>query len=359
MSLLDSEGVCWQLVTAVSDATELPQVMVLPASAPAGAARLCARALVAGKSVITEAENLRQDEPLSWTQRSFPFHPRTFAAVEHGASGVQVRVGNSKAHSGQVIRMPIRLSDFWSARRVGKSYLAFEPENSCLVWHKQNTIAKRHVRRLVRETIRLAFHDLGLPYVYKWFWPEGKRSVFSLRGDLDGGPEANVERFLEAVDVRRDCVTLFVCGREYRDKLALLRTAIDSGVELGNHTYCHYVFPDRRSNRRNINATHRLLKQLDARPLGFATPAYFWHPSVYDSLVDDGYRYACCFGLDHDHLPYFPIVRGTQVSVLPNRFCCTGIRICRVDSAARASWCVSSWTKCYSIPMYGRANCGS
>jgi len=103
-----------------------------------------------------------------------------------------------------------------------------------------------------------------------------------------------------------------------------VQAARNEGVEIGNHLFSHYVFPEGATNRRNLLTGHRFLESMGLRPVGLVAPAHFWHRSLYAAMTSLGYRYASCFGLDHDHLPYYPVVRGRVGRVLEMPFHCIG-----------------------------------
>ncbi len=324
ISLLDSEGFAWRLL---SDGCSHPngfEVLVVPRCANAHNRATCQELLARGASVIADCGIPGLESASVRETVTFPFHPSNFAGVRGAADGPSSEVTISSLGLGKIYTLPIRLGTYWTSRSVGKNSVVVEPESETCVWHYQAEICKRNVRRLVVEVVRRAFTDRGLPLVRKWYWPGRNRSVFCLRGDLDGGPSENLSQFLDCVRPFSHAVALFVCGKEYRSKTDLIRQARDCGIEIGNHSYSHFVFPEAPSNRRDLRLAIDVLSACGCRAHGFAGPAHFWHPSLYPILATAGYRYASCFGLDHDHLPYWPVLNGRLAPLLEIPYHCVG-----------------------------------
>ena len=142
--------------------------------------------------------------------------------------------------------------------------------------------------------------------VQKWYWPDGARSFFSFRADMDAGSEKSLLCFLDTVAPWSRSLSLFVCGKAYAGKEALLQKVAGLQAEVGNHTYTHYVFSSKERNRINLELTERLLASVNIQPRGYVGPASFFHPSMYDVLEEKGYDYTSSFGLAHDDFPFFP-----------------------------------------------------
>ncbi len=113
-------------------------------------------------------------------------------------------------------------------------------------------------------------------------------------------------RFLELFERVHARATFFVVGRDLEDPQvrALLRSAVDAGHELGNHTEGHpYDFLDLDPGAREaeIRGGHeRLTDLLGTPPQGFRAPGYHADAALLRQLVAQGYRY------DSSLLPSFP-----------------------------------------------------
>jgi peptidoglycan/xylan/chitin deacetylase (PgdA/CDA1 family) len=142
--------------------------------------------------------------------------------------------------------------------------------------------------------------------IEKWYWPHGARSFFSFRADMDEGNEGSLLRFLDAMAPWHKSLSLFVCGKAYIGKERLLQKISELNVEVGNHTYTHYVFSSKDKNRINLELTERLLTLVAIDPKGYVGPASFFHKGMYGLLEEKGYEYTSSFGLSHDGFPFFP-----------------------------------------------------
>jgi len=322
-SLLDSEGLPWQIVADKSSGP-LPEVIIVPWGADAATRRFCGRLAAQGSAIVTEQRRPEGVAAAGPQRRSFPYHRDDFSGLRSSDLPGAVHIEYGRCGAGEYYLLPFRLGEVWPSNRTGKRYVVVDPEREVRLWHRQAWVVKKNVRRVVVEVVRGAFFGRGLPVVHKWYWPGESRSVFCMRADLDGGSPQNLVRFLDAVRPFARSASLFVCARRYLDKGDLVRQAARDGLEVGNHTYSHMVFPDAVTNRVALARADRFLAALGIAPQGLAAPAYFWHPSMYPPLAARGYRYASCFGLDHDNVPYYPVVKGHTQSVLEVPFHCLG-----------------------------------
>jgi hypothetical protein len=324
LSLLESEGLAVQPLSETPEAGAVPDVIVMPWKADARTRRRCGRLAAQGSTVVAELRRPAA-EPFTHTKDwGFPYHREDFAGLDAPDAPEAVRIGQGRCRKGTWIVLPFRLDRLWTSSQVGKKYVVADAEHGTRLWHRQAWIVKKNVRRVVTEVLRQAFFDRGLPMVHKWYWPGRSRSVFCLRTDLDGGPRENLAAFIEALRPDAGSAAAFVCGERCRDKGDLIREADRAGLEIGSHTYCHMVFPEGVTNRRDAARAARFLRRFDVKPVGLAAPAHFWHPSMYPPLVAQGYEYASCFGLDHDNLPYYPVVEGRVHPMLEIPFHCLG-----------------------------------
>lgn len=165
------------------------------------------------------------------------------------------------------------------------------------------------------------------PILGKWYWPNGCRSFFSFRADMDEGNEESLWCFLDTIEPWSKSLSLFVCGKAYVGKEHLLKKVAGLQAEVGNHTYTHYVFSDKDKNRINLELTEQLLACVDIRPRGYVGPASFFHTSMYDVLEEKGYDYTSSFGLAHDDFPFFPLKNNFETyQMVEIPFHCLGDR---------------------------------
>ncbi len=163
--------------------------------------------------------------------------------------------------------------------------------------------------------------------VQKWYWPNGARSFFSFRADMDAGNEESLLCFLKSIAPWSKSLSLFVCGKAYIGKEPLLQKVAELGAEVGNHTYTHYVFSRKDRNRKNLELVEQILAHVDIQPRGYVGPASFFHTSMYDVLEEKAYDYTSSFGLAHDDFPFFPPKNDTETyKMVEIPFHCLGDR---------------------------------
>jgi len=328
-SLLDSQGVSCVRVASDGAGQCAPEVLVLTAACPAAVRRRCCDLIAAGASAIVEPGAIDMDQLQQRTQWSEPFESGTLCALDDADDPEALAIVRGMLGRGAVFVLPFRLGRLWADHSYARRHVVVGPGR--LIYEEMAAVVKRNVRRVVIGLLRRSFVEIGLPFVHKWFYPGRHRSVFCIRGDADGGPRENLEKFIDAVANASHCASLFFCTSRYRDKQDLIAKARDLGIEIGSHNHWHIVFPDRWTNARSLGRAERLLTSLGCRPRGFVAPAYFWNPTLYHLLEQRGYAYTSCFRLSHDSLPYYPVVQGRVGNVLEIPFHCLGDRFARFD----------------------------
>lgn len=324
ISLLESEGIAWEVLDYTKLAEVNHEVIVLPYRTPIQVRRACFDLSREGATVITE---IHQPDIPATDQReslSFAYHDEDFSGLKNKELPNAIRILSDNCGEGKYYQLPFKLADLWNSHYTDKKYLIVDPVKEIIVFERMAKIVKKNVRRVILEIIRRSFFDRQLPLVHKWYWPDNNRSVFCLRGDMDGGPKENFHQFLETVSPFSSCVSLFACAGTYYQKKDLIKKALDAGIEVQNHTFAHYVFPDKITNKLNLTKAEDLLAAAGTKTCGFVAPAYFWNPGIYSILENRGYQYSSCFGLDHDNMPYFPVVNKKLGKVLEIPFHCLG-----------------------------------
>jgi hypothetical protein len=332
ISLLSSEGFGWRMLSEAFQPGSAPAVLVVPHGAGASARRLANRLAALGSTLVTEVSRPKGQAVSAPESRALPYHRDDFAGVPNADTPEAVRIEHGRMGQGGYVVLPFRLGRLWASWRVGKKHVLLDPGQGLCLWHRQAWMVKKNVRRVVVDVLRDALFSGGLPLIRKWYWPGRFRSVFCLRGDADGGPAANLTRFLGAVRDHGDCTSVAFCTCKYLDKKPLIAATGRSGIEVVSHNHWHIVFPEGLTNRRGVRRAERILTQFVGRPRGFVAPAHFWHPSLYRALHERGYQYASSFGVSCDDWPFRPVVDGRLAGLveipthpLGDRFAVCGI----------------------------------
>ncbi|WP_321532687.1 polysaccharide deacetylase family protein [uncultured Desulfuromonas sp.] len=213
-----------------------------------------------------------------------------------------------------------------------KKYININNSLGNVVWENLPSRSSKLLRSKVYQVLLKTALSGHTPLIQKWYWPNGARSFFSLRADMDAGEEKSLLQFVEAVSSWPESLSFFVCGKAYVGKEKVLKCVADLGAEIGNHTYTHYVFSDRGRNRINLELTEQLLASVAVDPKGYVGPASFFHTSMYDVLEEKGYDYTSSFGLSHDDYPFFPMKQNSdRYGMVEIPFYCLGDRFPKFD----------------------------
>jgi hypothetical protein len=329
ISLLNSEGVAWTAGPNGFSQDHLPSVLVLPADTSTELVQECCKLVLLGASAICEPE-IWSAEHLERVQVwQMPYENDRFCGLDSSTHGNAVAIERGALGQGLVFRLPFRLQPLWADRRRARHFVAIGDGQT--IYEDMAAVVKKNVRRVVVDVIKQAFFERGLPYVHKWYFPGRNRSVLCFRGDADGGTRENFQRWLDAVRPFASCTSVFFCTSQYLHKRDLITAAASAGLEVGSHNHWHIVFPDRPTNRISLFRAQQVLSQACHRPRGFVAPAHFWHPTLYRLLEEEGYQYSSCFGVNHDGIPYFPVVANRLGSVLEIPYHCLGDRFPRFD----------------------------
>ncbi|MBB5346982.1 hypothetical protein JWG42_12645 [Desulfoprunum benzoelyticum] len=210
---------------------------------------------------------------------------------------------------------------------VDKNYIFLNEFFPSFIWENLPLRSTKKIHNEINIEIFKTLKSSGIPLIQKWYWPNGCRSFFSFRADMDAGDEASLLRFVDIIRPWSKSLSLFVCGKAYVGKEHLLKEVINLETEVGNHTFLHYVFNDKKRNRKNLELTEALLSRVGVIPKGFVGPASFWHPSMYEVLEEKGYQYTSSFGVGHDDYPFFlPKNDSEAYSMVEIPFHCLGDR---------------------------------
>ncbi len=325
VSLLESEGLAW----APAGADPAAEVFVLPAETDPDTRRRCLARVRAGATAVCEAsvavgDDLRIDRSIP-----MPYEKGSFLGLAEAGQAHAVEVLRCTLGRGAVYQLPFWLGRLWGDAGTARRHVNIGQGRT--IFEDMAAVVKKNVRRVVVDVLKAAFFERGLPYIHRWYYPGRSRSVLCFRGDADGGPGENLQRWLGVVRGFASCVSLFVCTSRYQAKRDLIAQAAAANIEVGSHNHWHIVFPDRATNAMSLTRAERVLASACYRPRGFVAPAYFWHRSLYRLLEQRGYHYASCFGLCHDSLPYRPVVEGRLGGVPEMPFHCLGDRFRRFD----------------------------
>lgn len=131
---------------------------------------------------------------------------------------------------------------------------------------------------------------------------DNKWSYMMVHGDpgwrsLPSYLDAVVPRFLELLDAHALKITVFIVGKDAAmpEHRAVLRSIVDAGHEVGNHSHSHEPWLHKGSREELeleiTRAEEAIESATGSRPLGFRGPGYARSPRILDILARRGYAY--------------------------------------------------------------------
>ena len=211
--------------------------------------------------------------------------------------------------SGNCLTLCANLSSQLFLQGVGFKEVPFFSDNyyvEVLTTH----IDKEKILQFMRKLLIKAVHMAGLPYIHVWYYPTDSESVFLFRQDVDYVDREGIDNLLSVSAQYNICGTYFINmsgEEEFEDEighltleepktpqeLPYLEKIRDSGNEIGNHGYWHYVFDNYDENYTNIRKCTELLEDLlHVTPKGFSAPGGTWHLELAEAIEENNFVYA-------------------------------------------------------------------
>jgi hypothetical protein len=323
VSLLNSEGIFFEKFCTKSKL--IPLVVIVPSNAPK---KICKKILSdfysKNLSVISDSKYFNKKIFGEKESIKFPYDKENFCGLRKSDYSLSFDLHTVSKDKSKAFLLPFSLKSKWSSTKHDKRFIHIGGKED--IFEEMCSINKKNLFHVIRYVLKKAFFFQGLPYVHKWYYPENYRTVLSIRGDADGGPEKNLKKWLEALKSYFFFSSVFFCVEKYQSKADLIKETHEAGLEVGSHNFWHIIFKDYLTNFISLSRAEKLISTYAKKPLGFVFPAYFWHKSMYKALEKKGYLYSSSFGLSHDLLPYYPVIGKKQGKVLEIPFHCLGDR---------------------------------
>ena len=118
ISLLESEGLAWELLDTNKPTRYPPEVIVIPRQTPAKIRRICSDLFNRGTTAIAE---IPPPDSLSFpvlSSFSFPYHTSDFAGLENNQMPGAVSVPCISGKEGKWYHLPFHLADFWCSGKT-------------------------------------------------------------------------------------------------------------------------------------------------------------------------------------------------------------------------------------------------
>jgi len=212
---------------------------------------------------------------------------------------------------GKIFVLPFSVNELiadWSSKR--KKFYAKRKE---LPSEIVATVSKNKIREIVRVSLEHLFHSQNLPFISKWYYPNGNEKAFLFRVDTDFCSQNDAEDFYKICENHGINSTWFV-DTESKKRLKNFYSRLSAEVAL--HCKEHKIFKDYEKNYNNIKSGIADLQDAGIETKGFAAPFGEWNPALAKVLEAYDFEYSSEFTIDYDNLPFYPYYENRFSDVL-------------------------------------------
>lgn len=242
----------------------------------------------------------------------------TDATISEGASLLKTdknipAVLASKFGDGFVVVLPFDADALFENTKSKKKN--FYADGKRLPYENVSLVSKGSLRRLITKSIELIYSFSNLHFGHKWYYPNGKKSVFIFRVDTDYGTEQQVDSLYKLSQKYQIPITWFVdvkSQQKWIEKYSAMQNQ-----EIGVHCYEHTVYESYADNYSNIRKALEIMISNGLSPKGFTSPFGKWNPAIGQAIRDLNFEYSSEFAYDYDNLPSFTNFSTMQIPVHP------------------------------------------
>jgi hypothetical protein len=225
-------------------------------------------------------------------------HRTGFGQPEMSAEGFSVyRVGD-----GTVVTIPFDVDSLIRDTRTSRKNF-FAPRYR-LPSEIVSRVSKGELRQYVTSILEFLHKRRVLPFVHKWYYPDGSPTVFTFRVDSDRGTQEEIDQLYAMCERNRIATTWFLDTQSHETWLSRFRSF--KNQEVGIHCYQHTTDTDLERNKANFSKAAALMRSAGLKPAGAAAPFGTWNESIQLVFENLDIRYSSEFSLAYDDLPFFP-----------------------------------------------------
>jgi len=166
-----------------------------------------------------------------------------------------------------------------------------------------SAVSRSQIREIITTTLRFLHHEMDIPFVQKWYFPEGRNNIFLFRFDTDFCEEKDALEFYRLCHEYKIKATWFVDTNSEKMLDTVYKKMQDQEIEL--HCDRHLIFKDHSLNLDNISRGMKKMRASGYQIKGFAAPYGEWNYSLQQVLREKGFVFSSEFGLAYDDLPFF------------------------------------------------------
>ncbi|MDP1678179.1 MAG: hypothetical protein Q8L88_15085 [Bacteroidota bacterium] len=191
-----------------------------------------------------------------------------------------------------------------------------------------NEIVARRTKGAFRQLIfalLVRLHQIqNIPFVHKWYYPDGAPTLFTFRVDSDKGTQEQIEEIFLLSDKYSIPTTWFLDVKSHENWISYFKKFTSQEITI--HCYEHSISPDKEINFDNFSKAKSILKQSGIEATGFSAPTGIWNESLASTIEELGFQYSSEFGYDYDNLPSFSFYSKhfSKIPQLPIHPICIG-----------------------------------
>lgn len=174
--------------------------------------------------------------------------------------------------------------------------------------------SKSALRQLIQSHLEYLHHGRNLPFIHKWYYPNGASTLFTFRIDTDKGTQSQIDALYKICDEHQIPATWFLDVKSHEDWLSYFNSFKQQ--EIGVHCYEHVVFNSMILNKENFEKAKTRLVHAGLSPVGITAPTGAWNNQFGKAIQELGFQYSSEFSYDYDNLPSYPILQHYASSVL-------------------------------------------
>jgi hypothetical protein len=184
--------------------------------------------------------------------------------------------------------------------------------------------AKGTFRQLIFSLLVHLHQIQNIPFVHKWYYPNGAPTIFTFRIDSDKGTQEQIEEIFQLSEKYSIPTTWFLDVKSHESWIEYFKKF--KFQEVAVHCYEHAISQSREVNFENFSKAKSILKRSGIDINGFSAPTGIWTESLASTIEEMGFQYSSEFGFDYDNFPSFPFHSGkfSTVPQMPIHPICIG-----------------------------------
>lgn len=159
-------------------------------------------------------------------------------------------------------------------------------------------------------------HYLSLSSDAAFLYPNNKKSIFSLRIDIDDINDLIFKKYVKLLEPFNKWVTIFCCASKFLGREFLLKELHKMGIDIQSHGFYHHSYRDYKNNFHNIAKAKILFEKQNITTCGFSAPMGTYNKLLMLALENLEYKYSSDFSFDYINFPHYPFIGNRFSKIL-------------------------------------------